>query len=273
MTTRVLASTFPAAAWAVPNSTTSAGRYLLRFARTEEDLDRILRLRYQVFNLELKEGLDGAHADQRDEDDFDRRFHHLLIEERESRSIVGTYRMQTGEMAAEGGYYSAGLFELDVLPEAVRAKAVEIGRACVAKPHRNGRVLNLLWRGLASYLTWNHKTVLFGCCSLTSQDQAFGLRVHRHLEQLGAGHPTLHVPPKSETSCVTSDQSPATGYPTPKIPALFQAYLTLGARILGPPAIDHEFKTIDWLVLLDVQELPGVTYRAFFRQSKGEHDR
>jgi putative hemolysin len=272
-TLRAMAASFPAAAWAVPNSTTSAGRYLLRFARTEEDLDRILRLRYEVFNLELKEGLDAAHADQRDEDDFDRRFHHLLIEERESRAIVGTYRMQTGEMAAEGGYYSAGLFQLDALPEAVRRQAIEIGRACVARPHRNGRVLNLLWRGLASYLSWNHKSVLFGCCSLTSQDQDFGVRVQRHLQQLGAEHPTLRVQPKPDTRCVSTDQAPPGSYPTPKIPALFQAYLTLGAKTLGPPALDREFKTIDWLVLLDVAELPGVTYRAFFRHSEGERDR
>lgn len=273
MTTRVRTGTFPSAAWSVPNSTTSAGRYMLRFARTEADLDRILHLRYEVFNLELHEGLDAAHADQRDEDPFDRRFHHLLIEERESGTIVGTYRMQTGEMAAESGYYSAGLFEVGTLPEAVREKAVEIGRACVAKPHRNGRVLNLLWRGLASYLTWNDKSVLFGCCSLTSQDESFGSRVHRHLERLGAGHPRFRIDPRPESRCVSSDGLPDGAYATPKIPALFQAYLTLGARILGPPAIDREFKTIDWLVLLDVEELPDLTYRAFFGQSKGDSDR
>src|SRR4029079_334715 len=116
---------FPVAASDIPNSTISAGRYLLRFARTEADLDRVPRLRYHVFNLELKEGLEDAHAEQRDEDRFDRRFHHLLIEERESGAVVGTYRMQTGAMAAETGYYCAGLFELSGLPASLRAKAVE----------------------------------------------------------------------------------------------------------------------------------------------------
>jgi putative hemolysin len=264
MTVRALVSSFPAAPWAIPASTISAGRYLVRFARTEDELDRLLRLRYEVFNLELHEGLAGAHADGRDEDEFDRRFHHLLIEERESRSIVGTYRMQTGDMAAEGGYYCAGLFEVEALPEAVRSKAVEIGRACVARTHRNGRVLDLLWRGLARYLAWNRKTVLFGCCSLTSQDPALGLRVHQRLEQLGAAHPTLRVIPRPDAACRTGHWSPLTGHAVPKIPALFQAYLTLGARMLGPPAIDREFRTIDWLVLLDTEELDRLTHRAYF---------
>jgi putative hemolysin len=56
-----------------------------------------------------------------------------------------------------------------------------------------------------------------------------------------------------------------TGYPTPRIPALFQAYLTLGARVLGPPAVDRAFKTIDWLALLDTRELDPITHRTFFR--------
>jgi putative hemolysin len=266
-TARAPVSCFPSAPWAVPTSTTSGGRYLLRFARTEEELDHILRLRYEVFNLELHEGLDTAHAAGRDEDEFDRSFHHLMIQERESGQIVGTYRMQTADMATVTGYYCSGLFQLNALPEEVRRRAVELGRACVARQHRNGRVLHLLWRGLANYLAWNKKTVLFGCCSLTSQDQALGLTTHRHLEQMGAQHPQLLVEPRPEVSCADSDCLPATGQHTapPKIPALFQAYLTMGAKILGPPAIDREFKTIDWLVLLDVNELDRFTYRAFFK--------
>jgi putative hemolysin len=49
------------------------------------------------------------------------------------------------------------------------------------------------------------------------------------------------------------------------IPALFQSYLTLGARICGPPAIDRLFKTIDFLVLLDTRELDPAAFRTFFR--------
>jgi len=254
--------TFPAMAEGIPATVTSTGRYLMRFARTADELDRILRLRYQIFNLELHEGLDAAHASGRDEDDFDRRLHHLLIEERDTGAVVGTYRMQTAEMAAENGYYSAGLFEVEALPETVRRSAVEVGRACVSKPHRNGRVLHLLWRGLANYLAWNRKTRLFGCCSLTTQDMAIGDAVHHRLESFGAIHPTLHVRPRPEHACAPAQRSRLTA---PRIPALFNAYLELGAKALGPPAIDREFKTIDWLVLLDVEELDRSIFRSFFR--------
>ncbi|HEV8356517.1 MAG TPA: GNAT family N-acyltransferase [Gemmatimonadales bacterium] len=267
---------FPATLPGLPPSSISAGRYLVRFARTADELDRILRLRYEVFNLELHEGLDAAHASGRDEDEFDRRFHHLLIEDTPSGEVVGTYRMQTAEMAGAGagagGYYSAGLFEVEALPEPVLRSAVEIGRACVARPHRNGRVLHLLWRGLAAYLAWNMKSKLFGCCSLTSQDEALGLAVHQHLLATGAVHPTLRIAPRPEHACgggvppATDHRPPTTDSRSPlAVPALFQAYLSLGAKALGPPAVDPEFKTIDWLVLLDVAELDGFTFRSYFR--------
>jgi putative hemolysin len=252
---------FPAAPWAIPSSTISAGRYVLRFARTEGELERVLRLRYEVINRELGAGLDASHAAGRDEDGFDRQFHHLLIEERESGAIVGTYRMQTGEMAAETGYSCEALFEVEGLPPAVRARAVELGRACIAKAHRNGRVVHLLWRGLAGYLAWNRKSVLFGCCCLASQDPGYGRALHGQLERQGSLHPSLRVTPRPGRGCGLLD-SP---HPTPKLPSLFQAYLSLGARVLGPPALDRDFKTIDWLVLLDAEELDRFTYQAFFR--------
>ena len=40
---------------------------------------------------------------------------------------------------------------------------------------------------------------------------------------------------------------------TPHIPRLLSAYLALGAAICGPPAIDREFRTIDFLTWLDLE--------------------
>ena len=53
--------------------------------------------------------------------------------------------------------------------------------------------------------------------------------------------------------------------PDPHIPALFQSYLNLGAKAWGPPAIDRLFKTIDFLVGLDVMKLNPAVVRTFFR--------
>jgi putative hemolysin len=254
---------FPVAPECLPSVDVEAGSYGLRFARTTADLDEILRLRFRVFNLELNEGLDSAYATGRDEDEFDALFHHLMIVHRPSGETVGTYRMQTSAMAAAArGFYSAGEFDFSAFPADLLTATVEIGRACVAREHRTGRVLHLLWRGLAEYLVWNNCHALFGCCSLTSQDPALGGRAYRHLQRLGCEHPLVRLPPLPGLEC---DSIAAPEAEPVHIPALFQSYLTLGARICGPPAIDRLFKTIDFLVLLDTRELDPAAFRTFFR--------
>jgi putative hemolysin len=260
---RVATLDYPIAREAIPDAVVRGGKYTVRYARTPADLEQVLRLRYQIFNLELGEGFDESHQTGRDEDELDCRFHHLMIEGR-SGEVVGTYRMQTSEMAARyGGFYSEQEFDLSSLPPGVVAQAAEIGRACVGREHRNGRVLHFLWRGLAAYLTWNRKHFLFGCCSLTSQDPSLGVAVHRYLEASGMVHSTLRVAPHPECRCELA--GPTTALPAPHVPALFQTYLALGAKVCGPPAIDRKFKTIDWLVILDTDAIGPATRRAFFR--------
>src|SRR2546423_3419199 len=155
---------------ALPQVERAMGRYTLRFAQTAEELDALLRLRFEVFNLELREGLESSYLTGRDMDEFDLTCHHLIVSEKTSGAIIGTYRLRTGAMAgAGGGFYSAGEFDLARLPLDVLASAVEIGRACIAREHRNKQVLFLLWQGLAAYMTHKEKRFFFGCCSLTSQ--------------------------------------------------------------------------------------------------------
>jgi putative hemolysin len=50
-----------------------------------------------------------------------------------------------------------------------------------------------------------------------------------------------------------------------KIPKLLRAYLAVGARICGPPAIDREFKTIDFLTLMDLEALHPRVHARFLR--------
>lgn len=260
------ARTYPAVPECLPTGVIDAGRYRLTFARTEEDLERILRLRFTVFNLELGEGLDAAYLTRRDEDPFDASFHHLMILSRDTGDVVGTYRMQTARMAAAGsGFYSADEFDLSLVPADLLARSIEVGRACVAREHRNGRVLHLLWRGLATYLTWNNCSCLFGCCSLTSQDPRLGIAVMERLCREGHVDEQVRVMPLPHIACTDDGWGRDAAEPFPHIPALFRSYLSLGARAWGPPAIDRAFKTIDFLVGLDTLALSPVVYRSFFR--------
>jgi len=263
--TREPGSPYPAFPELLPPEVLGAGRYEVRFARTMDDLDAIQRLRFEVFNLELGEGLESAFATGRDHDELDLSFHHLMITRGPDRSVVGTYRLQTAGMAVAGrGFYAAAEFDLSDFPTGYLAQAVEVGRACVARGHRNGRVLNLLWRGLAIYMQRNGKRYLFGCCSLTSQEPALGVATARLLDREGHRHPSLWARPLSGFSCDGVAEASVRAA-TPAIPPLFRSYLSLGAMVVSAPAIDRQFGTIDFLVSLDVEKLDPHQYRFFFR--------
>jgi putative hemolysin len=256
---------YPVHTGGLPDISIDSGAYTLGFARSPEELDEILRLRFAVFNLELGEGLNESFVTGRDEDELDRVFHHLLIRSGRSGEVVGTYRMQTRSMASRhGGFYSSGEFDLGGLPARVLDEGVEIGRACVSRDHRNGKVLHLLWQGLAAYLTWNRKRFLFGCCSLTSQDRTLGAQVYQGLRREGHVDTTEAVTPLPGLECSAPPGALAEPVDPVHIPPLFQSYLNLGAKVCGPPAIDRLFKTIDFLVLFDKTKLNARVYRRFF---------
>jgi putative hemolysin len=261
---RIVLACYPRTRSALPEVEIAGGRYLARFARDAADVEAIQRLRFEVFNLELREGLDASFLTGLDQDEFDPHCHHLMVVQRSDRAVVGTYRLQTSDMAAAGaGLYTAGEFDLSSMPAAVLDASVETGRACVAREHRNGRVLNLLWRGLATYLKHNHRRYIFGCCSLTSQDPHLARQTWDFLSAGSFVHPTIRVRPLPAFECYGPDFVPDPNV-TVKLPPLFASYLKLKARIAGEPALDRAFKTIDFLTLIDVADLEPKTYRSFF---------
>lgn len=264
-----VADVFPHHPDCIPPGIISAGSYDLRFAWSRTDLHAAQTLRFEVFNQELGEGLSSSEATGRDEDPRDPYFHHLLIVHRATERVVGTYRLQTAVMAAtRHGFYSAMLFELGAIPTSILVDAVEIGRACVHPDHRSGRVLHLLWRGLARYLTWNQKRYMFGCCSIPGVDTTVAQDAWRAVHARSALHDRLLVRPRPAVSALADDGRTRplidAAALTRTLPPLFEGYLTLGARVCGAPAFDREFDTTDFLVMLDVQAMPPRAYQTFF---------
>ncbi len=255
---------YPVHTEAIPTTVFDTHGFRVAFARTERELEACQRLRFEVFNLEMNEGLEESYLTGLDQDRFDPVNHHLIVEDKSTGQVVGTYRMQISDMARmHGGFYTNEEFCLDQFPEAVINDAVEVGRACVAKPYRNSRVLFLLWKGLGLYLLFNRKRYLFGCCSLTSQDPAEARRMMDHLVEHGHTHPQYFVDPRPDWVCY-ADDAPAPAPAPVTVPKLFALYLKYGAKVCSKPALDRQFKTIDYLVLSDLADLGEHTRELFF---------
>jgi len=253
------------------------GRYRLRLAETADDREAACRLRFKVFNIELGEGLESSYDTGLDVDRFDTVCEHLLVEDKTSRRVVGTYRMQSGVTAARNlGYYSEQEFCLAPY-EPLRAGVLELGRASIDREHRTPEVLMLLWRGIAQYATDMGLRYLLGCSSLNSNDPAEGWRMYRQLENFrvpsefetaptaGYACPPEPQDADAQPSPCQIDQSDSCAMPAApvKIPKLLKTYLAIGARIAAQPAWDREFRTIDFLTLLDLKLLSAAARNRF----------
>ncbi len=239
----------------LPSQLASSNRYNVRFAESEEDLRAAQSLRYRVFNLELGEGLEESHKNKLDTDKYDAQCDHLLVVERESNTVIGTYRMQTYSKAANHhGFYTSDEFDLSSLSTNILDESVEVGRACIEKEHRNGRVLYLLWRGIAQYMKLNSCRYLFGCCSIASTDPKEGWIVMDYLQQNGHMHESYYIDTKVEFNCPETDRD-ENAWKEVSLPQLFCLYLDLDAKVLSKPALDTDFKTIDFLIIVDIQTM------------------
>ncbi len=249
---------------AKPRIHAEVGKYRVRLAHSFEDREAACRLRFKVFNIEMGEGLESSYQTGLDTDHFDLFCEHLLVEEKSTQRIVGTYRMQSGDTAARNlGYYSEQEFYFAPY-EPLRAGVLELGRASIDRENRTPEVLTLLWRGIAQYATDMGLRYLIGCSSLNSKDPSEGWQLYHQLEHYRVSpefrtEPTEAFACPSEQEGVDAQSSPRKQNPTlpalPKVPRLLRTYLAIGARICAPPAWDREFGTIDFLTLLDLKLL------------------
>jgi putative hemolysin len=231
--------------------------YVVRLAISEAERLAIFRLRFLVFNLELNEGLESAYVHGYDVDRFDEICDHLVVECRATGALVGTYRLQPGDVAASHhGFYSGQQFDLTPF-EPFQSQIVELGRACIHRDHRSSEVLHLLWRGIARYVIRKGGRYMMGCCSLSSLDESLGHATYKALGNYLV-QPAMRTLPHAPFSL-----GPATTeLEEVRPPKLLRAYLAIGAKICGEPAIDREFKTIDFLTILDLQTMhPRVVAR------------
>lgn len=245
--------------FSAPASELNTGRYTLRFARTARDLRAVQRLRFEVFNIECGQGLAASYADGLDADRYDQAAHHLLVCDARGH-VVGTYRLRPETLTFRTGLYSAEDFETRELPEHIYRQGAELGRACVKYGHRNGRVLRLLWKGLARYVQHMNLRYVFGCCSLPTTDEAAAWRLYDAMRVSNQVADAPSLKPVAARRCARSEVPG----PIAEVPPLLRSYLGLGAKVCSEPALDREFGVISFFVVLDTHLMQPRTKQALF---------
>ena len=234
------------------------GRYVVRLARSGEEVDAALRLRFQVFNLECVIGAPSSFAAAKDMDAYDSSSHHLIVIERDTLEVIATCRLRTHDTAKTiPGFCLSRKFDLCTLPIAVVEKAIEVDRLCVAKPYRHSSAFWILLKALDLYAMQNQKTYVFGSLSMSTQDPLIAGLIFDYLSAKGLLHKEFRIKPRPGFKCLWYKLNPQTV--RPELPGVLRTHLRLGGRLLGLPAIDRESRTIDFPVLLDLKQVNRVS--------------
>jgi putative hemolysin len=243
------------------------GPFVVKTASTSEELKEALHLRYQVFHREM---IGKTKENGIDVDEYDFLCDHLVIVEKKTNKIVGTYRMNCTDFSND--FYSAREFDLSRIMEQPGIK-LELGRACIHKDFRRGVVISLLWRGIADYMAQSHAQLLFGCASIKTENPRQAALIYKYFQAKGRIISEYMAPPTLPYTMPKLDlwinyfQDPMTEAEIKEvealIPPLCRAYLKIGAYIGGEPAWDAEFKCIDFLTILHREDLNRTLWKRY----------
>lgn len=219
-------------------------------ARDLTEIKEAQRLRYRVFAEEMGASL-PYNAEGLDVDEFDAYCDHLIVRDRETLQVVGTYRVLAPEQAkAIGRLYSASEFDLARL-EHLLPKTVEIGRSCVHEDYRSGGVIMALWAGLGAYMKQHGYEIMLGCASVPMGDGGhYAASLNRILQEKHSSSieyrtfPKLPLPLDKLNSLLEVEPPP-----------LLKGYLRIGAKICGEPAWDPDFNTADFLTMFRLSDM------------------
>lgn len=231
----------------------------LQLARSAREIGEAQRLRYLVFAEELGARVRGWEHGV-DSDEFDGHCDHLLVRDRVSGEVVGTYRLLPGERASRpGSFYSDRAFDLTRLNH-LRRRTVEAGRSCVHPAYRGGAAIAMLWSGLARYACSNGYEYVMGCASIGMADGGCSAAgIFRQLKGYAYSPREYRVFPRRPLPLTQPTRNGEA-----RLPPLIKGYVRAGASVCGAPAWDPEFNTADLLMLLPMSAINPRYEKRFF---------
>lgn len=230
--------------------------YLIKTVESSWELEEALRLRYRVFHHEW---LGKSGPESIDVDAYDFQADHLIIINRKTGRIVGTYRLISSSYSK--AFYSSQEFNLTSLLSRPGVK-LELGRACIEPAFRNGLTLVLLWKGIHAYISEINASYCFGCSSIQTTDPLKIIGLVRYFQKAGYLTSRYAFPVQPAYRIPFFQVSEPVIPETPSdVPALLDRYLRAGARVSAEPALDCVFRCVDFMTVLETAQLQSNLHR------------
>lgn len=259
----------------VPALDIRSGMLGVRLAEEPSEVAAAQALRYRVFYEEMgAEPTPEMARARRDFDRFDEVADHLLVLDHARgdgpQSVIGTYRLIRRSAAARiGRFYSAAEYDISTMV-AYPGEILELGRSCVDASARNRPTMQLLWRGIATYIFHHQIDVMFGCASLPGTDPDALATPLSYLYYHHLAPPALR-PRALAARYVDMRRLDGDAVDAAKglaeLPPLIKGYLRLGGFVGDGAVIDHQFNTTDVSIVVKTDLVTDKYYRHYERQN------
>ncbi|KIN64845.1 Ornithine-acyl[acyl carrier protein] N-acyltransferase [Sulfitobacter noctilucicola] len=224
------------------------GRYTVRVAATAPDIARTQQLRALCFGI-------GSDADQ---DVYDSRCTHILIEDHQQGDIVCCFRLMMLEGKDLGDSYAAQYYDVSGLA-AYPGLMMELGRFCVAPNRQDSDIIRLAWAAMTDFVDRQGISMLFGCSSFAGVEadkylDAFALLRARHLapERWAPRTGSAEVFRYGAQLRRTPDVKRANAC----MPPLLRTYLLMGGWVSDHAVIDRAMNTLHVFTGLEIAAIP-----------------
>ena len=262
------------------------GSLEVRLAETAEEVDAAQALRYRVFYEEMGATPTPAMAARkRDFDEFDEHCDHLLVLDhmrKNQNPVIGTYRLIRREAARKAGrFYSSSEYDISPLLQ-YPGEILELGRSCIDAEYRTGQVMQILWRGLTSYVFRHDVVLMFGCASLPGTDPAalklpLSYLYHHHLAPPGLRPKALPERYVDMRLMPREALDPNVAFNSMKVdprsggnslPPLIKGYIRVGGFVGDGAVIDPQFNTTDVCIIVKTDLITGRYIRHYERGNR-----
>ena len=224
----------------------------------KDELKEVQKLRYDYL---LKDFDQNLNADGLDDDGFDEYCDSILVVDKATNKIVGTYRVSTIETMKGKPFKSEEEFDISDL-RADKDGILETGRAVIHGDYRDGVVIGLLWKGLFTYTRDHNIRYIFGTCSLHGTDPK---PFSKCLAYLNENYVNKKFTIKAIKNSFEYDTEKGVDMVDANIPGLLKAYLKIGATVSVNGYIDYEFNSCDVMIIMDCQNLNERYLKHFMR--------
>ncbi len=237
------------------------GRFTVRLADSDSEIVMAQTMRHRIFLGQTSQSTksDNPEPNNRDCDALDQYCDHLIVlDQQAGERMVGVCRLIRQHAAERAGrFYSAGSYDLTTLLS-YPGTLVEVGRSCIDPAYRDGAVSRILWKGLSRYIANFNIDLMFGCASLPGTQRQSLAESLSYLHYYHSASKSLR-PGALSALRVAMDIIPYDQIDPKKafsqLPPLIKAYLRIGGSVGDGAVIDHDFGTIDVLMIVQTAAL------------------